>query len=77
MCGLRYKGCKVKVQIECALSGEKSSMDTDTALYISKALSYSVIALSFCMKFPQIITVFSSKASKGLSARGYWMEIAG
>ncbi|XP_064383160.1 solute carrier family 66 member 3-like [Halichondria panicea] len=52
-------------------------MDSDAALYISRALSYSVIALSFCMKFPQIIAIFSSKASKGLSARGYWMEIVG
>ncbi len=52
-------------------------MDSDAALYISRALSYSVISLSLCMKFPQIIAIFSSKASKGVSARGYWMEIVG
>ena len=46
-----------------------------TALFISRSLSYSVIVLSFCMKFPQIVAIFSSKHSKGVNVRGYWMEI--
>lgn len=46
-----------------------------TPLVISRALSYSVITLSFCMKFPQISAILSSKSSKGVNVRGYWMEV--
>lgn len=48
----------------------------DTVLLISRSLSYSVILLSFCMKLPQILAIFSAKGSRGLNLRGYWMEIA-
>jgi len=54
-----------------------SKMDSELALTVSRSLSYSVIALSFCMKFPQIIAVISSRTGQGLSTRGYWMEMAG
>ena len=47
----------------------------ESALFISRALSYSVITLSFCMKIPQILAILSSKHSKGVNIRGYWMEI--
>ena len=48
----------------------------DTILLISRFLSFSVIALSFFMKLPQISAIYFAKSGRGLNVRGYWMEIA-
>lgn len=48
----------------------------DALLVTSRLLSYSLIALSFFLKLPQIWAVYSARSSRGVSARAYWMEIA-
>lgn len=48
----------------------------DAVLVVSRLLSYSLIALCFFLKLPQIWAVYSARSSRGVSARAYWMEIA-
>ena len=47
----------------------------DVSVFVSRCLSYSVIFLSVFMKVPQILALYSSRSSRGISARGYWLEI--
>ena len=73
--GPTYIATSALLQTSFDLSAGRSLFDMDSALYISRMLSYSVILLSFGMKLPQILAILSSKHSKGVNARGYWMEI--
>jgi mannose-P-dolichol utilization defect protein 1 len=47
----------------------------DVLVFVSRCLSYSVIFLSIFMKVPQILALYSSGSSRGISARAYWLEI--
>ncbi|XP_019852611.1 PREDICTED: PQ-loop repeat-containing protein 3-like isoform X2 [Amphimedon queenslandica] len=40
-------------------------------------LNGSVIILSFIIKLPQVWTTYTMKRTKGVSLRGYWMELFG
>ena len=44
-------------------------------VFVSRSLSYSVIFLSVFMKIPQILALYRAGTSRGVSPRGYWMEI--
>lgn len=45
-------------------------------LYVSRSLSFSVIILSLVMKLPQVWKIYVAGTSKGISIRGYWLEVA-
>ena len=44
-------------------------------VFVSRGLSYSVIFLGVFMKIPQILALYKAGTSRGVSPRGYWMEI--
>lgn len=50
-------------------------MAVDSLLLVSRLLSYSVIMMSTCMKLPQVWKIYSAGSNKGISTRGYWLEI--
>ncbi len=50
-------------------------MDPVLSLRISRLLSYSVVAISFFMKLPQVLAILFSGNTRGLNLRTNWMEI--
>ena len=51
-------------------------MADDWVLVISRVLSFSVILLSTCMKLPQLLKIYTAGTNRGISIRGYWLEVA-
>ena len=45
------------------------------SLLVSRCLSYSVVALSFFMKLPQVLAILRTGRTEGVNLRTYWMEI--
>ena len=50
-------------------------MDAGTILQISRALSATVVIISFFMKLPQISNLLSSRSTEGINLRSYWLEM--
>ena len=61
---------------QCTRFHVRTKEAMDATLVVSRVLSYSVIAMCFFMKLPQIRALYNARSSRGISARAYWMEIA-
>ncbi len=49
----------------------------DWPLWISRLLSYTVVAVSLILKLPQVIALLRSKNTKGVDLRACWMSVGG
>ena len=59
----------------CAREREAMADGMDAMVFVSRSLSYSVIFLSLFMKLPQVLALYRAGSSRGISVRGYWLEI--
>ena len=48
----------------------------ESLLFVSNILSYSVITMCLWVKLPQVASIVRAGNTKGLSLRGYWMDMA-
>lgn len=51
------------------------AMDSEVSLLISRALSYSVVAICVFMKLPQVLAILKTGDTKGVNLKSIWMEI--